>query len=69
MAQAVVAGIIVAVAAAYAAWVLMPAAWRRAIARRLGRPPPAGGCEGCCHAAGHRAGLPAAPGTIRRRRR
>lgn len=40
--------LIVAAAAAYAAWALMPVAWRRALARRLGwKAPPAAGCGGC----------------------
>lgn len=59
--QAILVGLIVALSAAYAAWSLMPAAWRRALARRLARWPllgrwravqraaggGAGGCGGC----------------------
>jgi hypothetical protein len=47
MLQQAIVILIVAGATAYAAWALMPAAWRRWLARRLGRPEPAGGCGGC----------------------
>ena len=47
MVQSLVVGLIVAACAAYAAWALMPASWRRRLARRLGWRDPAPGCGGC----------------------
>lgn len=58
-------GLIVAGSAGYAAWTLMPAAWRRALSRRLGRTPAStggcGGCDGC----GSPAPPPGTPQAIR----
>jgi hypothetical protein len=47
MVQTLVTAVIVVGSAAYASWRLMPDAWRRALARRVGRDAPAGGCGGC----------------------
>ncbi len=47
MVQTLVTAVIVAGSTAYAAWRLMPAAWRSALARRVGRAAPAAGCGGC----------------------
>ncbi len=49
MMQALMAGLIVAAAAAYTVWSLMPAAWRAALLQRLtGKPPaPRSGCGAC----------------------
>ncbi len=63
--QAALTALIVLASAGYAAWALLPQAWRGALQRRLlGRdsPPAAGGCGGCggC-GAGPAVGLPAAP--------
>ncbi len=63
--QAALTALIVLASAGYAAWALMPQAWRGALQRRLlgrDRPPAAGGCGGCggC-GAGPAVGLPAAP--------
>ena len=58
--------LLVSIAFAYSAWVLMPAAWRASLMRRLGGPAAAaaetGGCGGCggCSSAGAQ---PARPGT------
>jgi hypothetical protein len=53
--QALMVVLIVIASAAYAAWVLMPKAWQRALSRKLLRREPAsgGGCGGCggCDAA------------------
>ncbi len=47
MQDLIVAAIVIA-SAVYAVWSLMPAAWRDALLRRLGRTAaPAGGCGGC----------------------
>jgi hypothetical protein len=50
MQELIVAAIVIA-SAVYAVWSLMPAAWRKALLRRVGRTPaPAGdsgGCGGC----------------------
>ena len=69
MVQSVVVALIVALAFAYSAWALMPAAWQRALRGRLGRAAPvdAGGCGRCggCSGAGAAARKPvsaAAPG-------
>lgn len=48
--QALTVALIVAVAALYAVWMLMPSAWQRRLAARLGQTPPSsscGGCDGC----------------------
>ncbi len=46
--QTLITALIVLASAAYALWSLMPSAWRRALAQRLGRTPtPASGCGGC----------------------
>ena len=48
--QELATALIVAVAVAYACWTLMPLAWRRSLAKQLGRPSPdaaCGGCHGC----------------------
>ena len=62
MVQSVVVALIVALAFAYSAWALMPAAWRRALRNRLGRTAPVdtGGCSGCggCSGAGAAARKP-----------
>lgn len=47
MVESLVVALVVAVAAVYVAWTLLPLRWRRALARRLGRPEPAAGCAGC----------------------
>ncbi len=46
--QSILAALIVAGSTGYAGWVLMPAAWRAAVNRKLGRTPaPASACSGC----------------------
>ena len=58
MAQQLAVGLIVALAALYAAWHFMPARWRRALAGRLGvarRGAASGGCHTCDDCAGCRA--------------
>jgi hypothetical protein len=46
--QSAIAALIVAGSTGYACWALMPAPWRAAIQRKLGRTPaPASGCSGC----------------------
>lgn len=47
--QSLLVALIVSACAGYALWVLMPAALRRAVARRLGREAPSGcgACGGC----------------------
>ncbi|MDE1926822.1 MAG: hypothetical protein KGI36_06500 [Burkholderiales bacterium] len=46
--QALVTALIVVLCVAYAGWSLAPAALRRRVAARLGRPlPAAGGCAAC----------------------
>lgn len=67
--QTVLTALIVLGAALYAAWVLMPAAWRRGLARRLGRPAPAGGACGGCDGCGDARPAPGAPQVIRIQRR
>lgn len=48
MLQSALTALIVAGAAGYSAWALMPRAWRQGLARRLGREPaPTTGCGGC----------------------
>ena len=48
MAQMLITSLIVAGAAGYSAWALMPRAWQQGLARRLGRQAaPAAGCGGC----------------------
>ena len=51
MLQSALTTLIVAGAAGYSAWVLMPRAWQQGLARRLGREPAqatgCGGCGGC----------------------
>jgi hypothetical protein len=53
--QVLIVTLIVIASAGYAAWVLMPRAWQRALSRRVLRrePPAGGGCGGCggCDAA------------------
>ena len=55
MAQSLIVAIVVGASAAYAVWaLLMPRAWRRSLARRLGWAEPVaacGGCDGCGSAA------------------
>lgn len=66
--QTLITAVIVLASASYAAWALMPAAWRQALARHLGRtPPPATGCGGCggCGDAAPRAAVQ--PITVHRR--
>jgi hypothetical protein len=47
MQELIVAAIVIA-STGYAAWSLMPAAWRTALLRRVGRTPaPVSGCGGC----------------------
>ena len=47
MQELIVAAIVIA-SAGYAAWSLMPAGWRNALRRRLGKAPaPTSGCGGC----------------------
>ena len=46
--QSTMAALIVAASSGYASWTLMPAPWRAAIQRKLGRTPaPASSCSGC----------------------
>ena len=48
MLQTALTALIVAGAAGYSAWALMPRAWQQGLARRLGREAaPASGCGGC----------------------
>ena len=48
MMQTALTSLIVAGAAGYSAWALMPRAWQQGLARRLGRQAaPAAGCGGC----------------------
>ncbi len=48
MLQELATALIALLAGLYAFWRLMPAAWRRSLATRLGRPAPSPGCgEGC----------------------
>ena len=48
MLQTALTSLIVAGAAGYSVWALMPGAWQQRLARRLGRPAaPAAGCGGC----------------------
>ena len=47
MTQALIVALIVAASAGYAAWALMPRAWRQSLARRLHWADPAPGCGGC----------------------
>ena len=48
MLQSALTSLIVAGAAGYSAWALMPRAWQQGLARRLGRQAaPAAGCGGC----------------------
>jgi len=58
MLQHVIVALLVAGSAAYAAWALMPASWRQALGRRLGRPVPprsaCGGCDSCANAPSER---------------
>ena len=65
--QTLIADLIVAGAAAYAAWALMPAAWQRALSRRLlGREPAAaGGCGSCGGGCAPTPAQAAAPQVIR----
>jgi len=63
--QTLITTAIVLASASYATWALMPSGWRRALARRLGRPLPApvgcGGCGGCGDAARPGPTLPTNP--------
>ncbi len=62
--QSVLTAIIVGGSAGYASWALMPAAWRAAIHRRLGRAPaPVSGCSGCGGGCAAPPGAVAAPRT------
>jgi len=70
--QALIVALIVAASTAYAAWALMPRAWRQPLARWLGRgelPAAAGGCGGCGGGCGPaRSAAPqAVPVTLHRR--
>ena len=48
MLQSALTSLIVAGAAGYSAWALMPRAWQQGLARRLGRQAaPVAGCGGC----------------------
>ncbi len=71
--QSVLTAIIVGGSAGYASWALMPAAWRAAIHRKMGRTPaPVSGCGGCgggCAAPPSAAAAPPRTAIIRVHRR
>ena len=64
--------LVVAAAALYAVWSLMPQGWRRRLAQRLGRPAPAtacGGCDACAAPPESAATAPSAVVKVYRKRR
>ena len=62
--QSTLTALIVGGSTGYASWTLMPAAWRAAINRKLGRTSAlASGCSGCGGGCAPSAGTVAAPGT------
>jgi hypothetical protein len=70
--QTLITTVLVATCSAYAAWSVMPVAWRRRLAAWAGRPLPAssgcgGGCDGCGSAAksGSASGQAPGPAVIR----
>ena len=67
--QELAVALIVAVAALYAVWRLMPLSWRQALATRLGRRSDGAGCGGCQVCASPAAQPQTQPVTVYRARR